>query len=113
MKKLLFAFMLVCSTAYADKSEYVIIVEDKVNGVGFRDAIRYASEAEYQAKVADGTHQAERTLRVYNFRQALENPPVQKPPTEEELLAEKREIEERLTSVDMRITEERDRKRTR
>ena len=105
MKKLLWVLLLIATPAFADYTETVVVIEDKVNGIDFRDAIRYADEAEMAAKVNDGSFGVERQKRLDGFKNAMDNPVKPVPPTKEQLLAEQQDIIQQKANLDARATE--------
>lgn len=80
-----------------------VIFEEMVGGVLFRDAIYYKDMAEYQAKVSDGSHEAQKALRLANYEDAKNNPAPVVVPTKEQLRAEKSELEARLAIIEVEI----------
>ena len=93
----------IASTVFADEVKIQVVVEDEVNGTGFRDAIYYSSMSEYEAKLSDGTHGTERKKRLDKFKNVLENPAPQIEPTRAQLQAEKSELEGRIAILDEQI----------
>lgn len=83
------------------KYKYQVLVEEKVNGIDYRDAIYY-DQASWdtltQAKV-----NTEITKRTDNFKYVLEHPAIQVPPTKAELQAQKAELTSQIAYLDGEI----------
>ena len=91
------------SPAYADQVKVQVVIEDTVNGVSYRDAIYFPDMATYEAKVADGSFATERQARITNFDNAMKNPVPYVPPTKEQLIAEKVDLQSRIAVLDAEI----------
>jgi hypothetical protein len=82
----------------SDTVRIQVITEENTKFGSFRDAIYYSSLAEYEAKLADGSHKAEKDARVANYVSAVENPPAPVEMTKEELEAIKLEVLNQATA---------------
>ena len=87
----------------ADQVKIQVLTNELVLGREFNDAIYYKDMAEYEAKVADGSHEAEKATRIANYTNAVQNPPVQKEVSKEELLVQKQALLDQVTSLDAQI----------
>lgn len=59
----------------ADKVKIQVIFKEPTQYGEYCDAIYYQNQAEYDAAVADGSHEAEKVSRVANYLYAIANPP--------------------------------------
>lgn len=93
----------------SDTIRIQVITEENTKFGSFRDAIYYNSLAEYEAKKADGSHEAEKAQRVANYVNAVENPAPVKELSKEELIAIKAEVlaqaEAQINDLDAKIAE--------
>lgn len=89
----------------ADIKDIRVRLFEDVLGNTFQDAIYYKDEAEYQSKVADGSHAAEKAKRIANQINAVQNPPKPIPPTKEMLLAESQSIADQKVQLDQRLSD--------
>jgi hypothetical protein len=80
-----------------------VIFEEQVSGATYRDAIYYSSMAEYQSKVADGSHEAEKSKRLTNYSNLINNPPAPVVLTKEQLQADKANLLEQIAQLDAQI----------
>lgn len=104
MKRLTFALLLVCSTAFAeDKVKIQVITEESTPYGTFRDAIYYPDMASYNDAVQDGSHQAEKANRVANYVNAIQNPPTPVEPSKEELQEYKAQLVAQVAELDAKI----------
>ena len=87
----------------ADQVKIQVITSEKVLGHDFVDAIYYSSMAAYDATKADGSHEGEKATRIANYTNAVQNPPVQKEVSKEELLVQKQALLDQVTSLDAQI----------
>lgn len=58
----------------ADTVRIQVLINEKVMGQDFQDAIYYPDLATYQAKVADGSHEAQKQQRLLNQENVIKNP---------------------------------------
>lgn len=81
-----------------------VIYDIEIDGTNYgRDAIYYKDMAEYEAKIADGSHAAEKATRIANFENAIKNPPPPVELTKEQLEAQKAELETQIAELDVAI----------
>ena len=105
MKKMLFVLPFICSVALADSEQVKVqVVYTKTTPYGdYTDAIYYPDMATYQSKKSDGTLETEKSLRIDNYLNAIQNPPPFVEPTKEELQAQKAELQKQMDSLDAQI----------
>jgi len=103
ISKLLLIGLLISTPSFADQVKVQVVIEDKVNGIDYRDAVYYPDMATYEAKVSDGSFQAERQARLDGFRSVLENPAPAVEITKEILEAQKAELQAQIASLDAEI----------
>lgn len=72
-------------------------------GQNFQDAIYYPDLATYQAKVADGSHEAQKAKRLASYENAVKNPPASIEVTKAQLQAEKAALMEQVALLDTQI----------
>lgn len=87
----------------ADTVRIQVITEETTPYGTFRDAIYYKDLAEYQAKKADGSHDAEKSARVANYVNAVQNPPAPVEPSKEELEAAKATLQAQIADIDAKL----------
>jgi hypothetical protein len=82
-----------------------VVFEETIGGITYRDALYYPDLATYEAKKADGSHEAEKQTRVANFDYAMKNPAPATIVTKEQLQAEKASLEAQIAELDVKISE--------
>ena len=87
----------------SDTVRIQVIFEEKISGTTFRDAIYYDSIEDYDMAVISGAHEDEKDTRIAKFEDSINNPPVQIPPTKDELIAAKAELLIRVAELDAEI----------
>lgn len=87
----------------ADTVRIQVITEIETKYGTFRDAIYYKDQAEYDQAILDGTHEAEKSTRVANYVNAIQNPPAPVEPSKEELQEAKAQLEAQLAQLDSQI----------
>ena len=75
----------------ADQVKIQVVINEKVAGIDYVDAIYYPDLASYQTALSNGDHQVEKDKRTTNFFNAVKNPPAPKVYTKAELQAQKAE----------------------
>lgn len=87
----------------ADTIRIQVITEESTPYGTFRDAIYYSSMADYEAKVADGSHEAEKAQRVANYLNVIQNPPAPIEPSKEVLEEHKAQLEAQVAELSSQI----------
>lgn len=80
---------------------YQVLVNEKVNGTEYNDAIYYHPDDWENLKQSEVDKEISR--RVDNFKDALENPPTPVEPTKQELMDAKAQLVAQVAQLDVEI----------
>lgn len=87
----------------ADTVRIQVITSEPTEVGLFNDAIYYKDLAEYQAKLADGSHDAQKAVRVASYVNLVKFPSPAPVVTKADLIAAKTELQAQIATLDVEI----------